>query len=137
MIENLMVDAWPCGEVKRHRRPLVSGGGSHRLRPRAGEVAISGSISVDLPSVSSAEEGFQQTLYGLEAELDGLQAKLQTSLRAWSGEAQAAYQVAHAQWQAAADDMAKSLAFLHGAIRTAGGNYGSARSANLTMWRGR
>lgn len=87
--------------------------------------------------MSSAEDGFQQILYGLQAELDGLQAKLQASLREWSGEAQAAYQVAHAQWQAAADDMARSLAFLHGAVRTAGGNYGSARSANLTMWRGR
>jgi ESAT-6 family protein len=87
--------------------------------------------------MSSAEDGFQQILYGLQAELDGLQAKLQASLHEWSGEAQAAYQVAHAQWQAAADDMARSLAFLHGAIRTAGGNYGSARSANLTMWRGR
>jgi ESAT-6 family protein len=112
-------------------------GGSRRFHPSAGEVAISAGISVDLPSMSSAEDGFQQILYGLQAELAGLQAKLQSSLREWSGEAQAAYQVAHAQWQAAAADMAKSLAFLHGAIRTAGGNYASARSANLAMWRGR
>jgi WXG100 family type VII secretion target len=87
--------------------------------------------------MSSAEDGFQQILFALQAELDELQGKLQASLREWSGEAQAAYQAAHEQWQAAADDMAKSLAWLHSAIKTAGGNYGSARGANLTMWRGR
>lgn len=112
-------------------------GGTAIARPTAGEVAISGSISVDLPSMTSAEDGFQQILYALQAELDSLQSKLQAGLREWSGEAQTAYQGAHAQWQAGANDMAKSLAWLHGAIRTAGGNYHSARSANLIMWRGR
>jgi ESAT-6 family protein len=137
IVQNLMVDAWPRDEVEAAVPAAGQAGRGRRFHPSAGEVTISGSISVDLPGMSSAEDGFQQVLYGLQAELTDLQAKLQASLREWSGEAQAAYQAAHAQWQAAADDMAASLAFLHGAIRTAAGNYGSARSANLTMWRGR
>jgi ESAT-6 family protein len=87
--------------------------------------------------MTSAEDGFRQILHALQAQLENLDRELRASLGEWDGEARAAYQVAHAQWQAAADDMARSLAWLHGAIRTAGGNYGSARAANLTMWRGR
>jgi 6 kDa early secretory antigenic target len=100
------------------------------------EVTISGSIRVTLPVVASAEEQFRQALYALEAQLDQLDTELRSSLAEWTGEAQAAYQAAHAQWQAAAGDMAKSLAWLHGVIGTAHQNYDSARATNVGIWRG-
>jgi WXG100 family type VII secretion target len=76
-------------------------------------------------------------LYALEARLDQLEAELGTHLSEWTGEARAAFDVAHAQWRAAADDMARTLAWLGGVIGTARANYTSASTTNLRMWRGR
>jgi WXG100 family type VII secretion target len=101
------------------------------------EVAINGRIYVDLSTVASAEYEFQQALHALQGQLDQLDGELRTSLSAWTGEAQAAYQVAHAQWRGAADDMARSLALLHAVLLTAHQNYHSARTTNIGMWRGR
>jgi 6 kDa early secretory antigenic target len=101
------------------------------------EVAINGRIYVDLSTVASAEYEFQQALHALQGQLDQLDGDLRTSLSEWTGEAQGAYQVAHAQWRAAADDMARSLALLHGVLQTAHQNYHSARTTNIGMWRGR
>jgi WXG100 family type VII secretion target len=101
------------------------------------EVAINGNIGVELPRLVAAEDEFQQILYALEAELDQLDAKLRSGLSQWTGEAKEAYGVAHAQWRAAASEMVKNLAWLHGVIRTARQNYGSARATNLGMWKGR
>ena len=94
------------------------------------------SIQVDLPEMDAAEGHFRQSLYALEAVLDRLDADLQASLSAWTGDARDAYQAAHAQWRAAADDMARKLAWLHGVIGTAHANFSSARSTNAAMWRG-
>ncbi len=101
------------------------------------EVAINGRIYVDLSTVASAEYEFRQVLHALQDQLDQLDGELRTSLSQWTGEAQAAYQVAHAQWRAAADDMARSLSLLHGVLQTAHQNYHSARTTNIGMWRGR
>jgi 6 kDa early secretory antigenic target len=99
-------------------------------------VAIS-HIYVDLSVVASGEAEFQQVLHALSGKLDQLDAELRASLSQWTGDAQAAYQVAHAQWQAAADDMAAKLAWLHSVLGTAHQNYQSAHATNLGMWRGR
>jgi WXG100 family type VII secretion target len=100
------------------------------------EVRIIATISVELAAMEAGEADFRQILNALQATLDTLDGQLRASLAAWDGEARAAYQVAHARWRAAAQDMADRLAWLHGVIQTAGGNYASARGANLTMWRG-
>lgn len=76
-------------------------------------------------------------LHALEAQLDQLDAELGAHLSEWSGDARAAFDTAHAQWRAAADDMARTLAWLGGVIRTAHANYHSATATNMHMWRGR
>jgi len=100
-------------------------------------VAINGHIYVDLSVVAAGEDEFQQVLNALRGQLDKLDGELQASLSRWSGDAQDAYQIAHAQWQAAASDMASSLAWLRGVLSTAHQNYQSARATNLGMWQGR
>jgi WXG100 family type VII secretion target len=100
-------------------------------------VAINGRIFVDLSKVALGEDEFQQILHALRSRLDRLDAELRASLGEWSGEAQAAYRVAHAQWQAAADDMAGRLAWLRSVLGTAHQNYHNARATNLGMWHGR
>ena len=87
--------------------------------------------------MASGEDEFQQILHALRGQLEQLDAELRASLSEWSGEAQAAYQVAHARWQAAADDMASRLAWLHSVLGTAHQNYHSARATNVGMWQGR
>lgn len=86
--------------------------------------------------MASAEDEFQQVLDALRARLEQLDGELRTSLGEWTGDAQAAYQVAHAQWRAAADDMAGSLAWLRSVLWTAHQNYHSAHTTNIGMWRG-
>ena len=100
-------------------------------------MTIGENIAVDLPGMASAEDGFRHICYAFQATLDELDRELQAGLAEWDGEAKAAYLAAHAQWRAAAADMARNLAWLHGVIRTAGRNYGSARGASLSMWGGR
>jgi 6 kDa early secretory antigenic target len=92
---------------------------------------------VDLSAVASGEAEFQQVLHALRGQLGQLDADLRASLAQWTGDAQAAYQVAHAEWQAAANDMAGVLAWLQGVLGTAHQNYQSARTTNLGMWQGR
>jgi WXG100 family type VII secretion target len=104
---------------------------------RAAEVTISGSIRVGLPVMAAAEDDFRQVLNAFEALLDQLDTELRASLSEWTGDAQAAYWAAHAQWREAAGDMASSLAWLHGVIVTAHGNYASARATNIGMWQSR
>ena len=99
-------------------------------------VAINGHIYVDLSAVGSAEDEFEQVLHTLRDQLNQLDSELRMSLSEWTGEAQAAYHVAHAKWRAAADDMARVLAGLQGVLRTAHQNYHSARTTNIGMWRG-
>lgn len=101
------------------------------------EVTISSVIRVELPVLATAEEDYRRVLYALEAQLDQLDAELVAHLSEWTGEARAAFDVAHAQWRAAADDMARTLAWLGGVIRTARANYTSASTTNVRMWRGR
>jgi WXG100 family type VII secretion target len=92
------------------------------------EVRIIAAIRVELAAMEAGEADFRQILNALQATLDNLDGQLRASLAAWDGEAQAAYQAAHARWRAAAQNMADTLAWLHGVIQTAGGNYASARA---------
>lgn len=103
---------------------------------RQRRVAINGHIYVDLSTVASTEDEFEQVLHALQDQLNQLDNELRTSLSEWTGEAQAAYHVAHARWRAAADDMARVLAGLRSVLRTAHQNYHSARTTNIGMWRG-
>jgi ESAT-6 family protein len=100
------------------------------------EAVINGRIFVSLPVMQSAEDDFRAILNGLRAELDELDGRLRAGLAEWTGDARAAYDTAHAAWQQAAADMARSLALLQAAVGTAHLNYQSARTANLRMWRG-
>lgn len=93
-------------------------------------------ISVDLSSMAQAEDNFSRVLRDVKGQLGQLDSQLRVGLSEWSGEAHDAYQAAHAQWQAAADSMTATLAWLHGVVRTAHENYGSARATNIGMWRG-
>ena len=111
--------------------PLTAGTGEWA------EVTISSVIRVELSVLATAEEDYRRVLYALEAQLDQLDAELGAHLSEWSGDARAAFDVAHAQWRAAADDMAQTLAWLGGVIRTARANYECARTTNMRMWRGR
>ncbi|HEY2579048.1 MAG TPA: WXG100 family type VII secretion target [Streptosporangiaceae bacterium] len=97
---------------------------------------MSADIQVDLQNMAACEDFFAQILYSLEAELDRLDISLQANLSAWSGEAKDAYLVAHQQWQAAASEMTRNLAWLHKVIATARGNYDSTRLVTMGMWRG-
>jgi 6 kDa early secretory antigenic target len=103
---------------------------------RQRRVAINGHIYVDLSTVASAEDEFEQVLHALEDQLNQLDGQLRTSLSEWTGEAQAAYHAAHAKWRAAADDMARVLAGLQRVLGTAHQNYHSARTTNVGIWRG-
>jgi len=107
-----------------------------RLASELEEVALRGSILVELPRIEAAEDYFRQSLYAIEAELSRLDANLQASLSEWSGEARDAYQVARQRWTAAADEMTRNLAWLHRVIGTARGNYSSAYQTNIGMWQG-
>jgi 6 kDa early secretory antigenic target len=103
---------------------------------RQRRVAINGHIYVDLSTVASAEDEFEQVLHALEDQLNQLDGQLRTSLSEWTGEAQAAYHAAHAKWRAAADDMARVLAGLQRVLGTAHQNYHNARTTNVGIWRG-
>ena len=100
------------------------------------EIAINGSIFVALPIMESVEEDFRAVLNALQAELDELDGEMRAGLAEWTGDARAAYDLAHAAWRQAAADMANSLALLQAVIGTAHKNYQSARTTNLRMWRG-
>ena len=52
----------------------------------------------------------------------------------WSGHAAAAHRDAHTEWMRGAREMRDGVAAMRSAASTAHGNYGSAVSANLTMW---
>jgi WXG100 family type VII secretion target len=97
---------------------------------------MSVNIRVDLQGMAAAKDYFRQSLYGLEAELDRLDTGLQASLSEWTGDARDAYQIAHGQWQAAAGEMVKNLAWLQRVIKIAHANFDSARSVNMGTWRG-
>lgn len=118
---------WQCGEYLADEVAGIA---------RQRRVAINGHIYVDLSTVASAEDEFEQVLHALQDQLNQLDSELRMSLGEWTGEAQAAYRVSHTRWQAAADDMAGVLARLRCVLRTAHQNYHSARTTNIGMWRG-
>lgn len=66
------------------------------------------------------------------SDLDG---QLQGSLAEWSGQARDAYDLAHQDWRAAADDMVRMLGRLLSVVVTAHGNYAEAERVNTEMFR--
>jgi WXG100 family type VII secretion target len=95
---------------------------------------VSDRIVAELRILEKAAKDFETVLIVLRRELAELDRDLRASLALWEGDAANAYWAAHDEWQAAADDMAKRLAFLRRTIATAHGNYRTSLHANVTMW---
>lgn len=91
-------------------------------------------IVAEFAALEEAAAGFERVLGALRRQLGDLDRDLQASLVRWEGNAGQAYQAAHDEWQAAADDMAERLAALHKLIVTARRNYGTSLNTNVTMW---
>ncbi|MCO5994758.1 WXG100 family type VII secretion target [Actinoallomurus rhizosphaericola] len=91
-------------------------------------------IRVELAALSKGEAAFEQVLKAVRRLLHDLDRDLSRQLAEWDGDAKAAYQRAHEEWRAAADDMADQLDGLKKVIRTAHHNYGRSLQANMTMW---
>jgi WXG100 family type VII secretion target len=103
------------------------------LRNVRGE-GVAGLIAADLARLEQAEAQFGKELARLRKLLAELDHGLRDSLARWSGEASRAYWRAHAEWMAAAEDMAERLASLHQVIGAAHRNYGKSLGVNLAMW---
>ncbi len=93
-------------------------------------------IRTDLGEMAETVAAFKEIHAHLSAMLDQLDKELEASLGRWSGDAKIAYHRAHAEWRAAADDMAGQLAWLGQVLHTAHGNYSSALTAVIGTWGG-
>jgi len=91
-------------------------------------------IKVELAALEAAEQAFQRTSDQLSGVLDELDVQLQTSLHAWSGEAQHAYRRRHSEWIKSARDMVTCIDDLHRVIVQARRNYHASLRANHSMW---
>jgi WXG100 family type VII secretion target len=85
-------------------------------------------------AMEQGEADFKQTYGSLVSEISTLESQLQGNLSEWIGSAQAAYQQAQAQWNAAMADMQQVLNQLGMVIGTANSNYQSAESVNTQLW---
>jgi 6 kDa early secretory antigenic target len=85
-------------------------------------------------SLEQGQADFTQTYTTLQAEVNGLDTQLRSSLSAWDGQAQQAYYTAKAQWDAAMASMAQVLSQLGAVVGTANSNYQGAEAANSALW---
>ena len=85
-------------------------------------------------TMQAGEENFLAVYNTLTGTLETLQRELQGSLAEWTGSAQAAYQTARAQWDAAAAHMASVLNQLGNVIGTANENYQEAERNLSALW---
>ncbi|MDO3650542.1 WXG100 family type VII secretion target [Nocardia mangyaensis] len=95
--------------------------------------------------MSTPGEGFSVDLAELEAitarmralkgfvidQLAALDSKANAVMSTWTGEAAAAYQIAHQEWADGATDVQDGLAVMEKAAQSAHGNYSTAMAANL------
>ncbi|WP_433151922.1 WXG100 family type VII secretion target [Actinomadura nitritigenes] len=91
-------------------------------------------IVADLEAFERAEGQFKKALDAYERILERLDRDLRGSLAEWSGDARAAYGVAHEDWVRSAELMARAIADFHKALQHAHRNFRSAHEAHLTMW---
>jgi WXG100 family type VII secretion target len=95
---------------------------------------MTGRVAADFVALENGTKDFEHVLDVLRKTLAGLDQDLRASLGRWEGEASRAYWPAHDRWQAAADDMAERLGWLHKVLLAAHRNYRSSLDANLKMW---
>jgi WXG100 family type VII secretion target len=89
---------------------------------------------VQFSSLEDGRQDFASVYSAVESRISSLNAQLRAHLSAWTGDAQAAYQAAEAQWNAAMTDMQNVINSLGAVIGTAQENYTSAESTNTRLW---
>jgi 6 kDa early secretory antigenic target len=85
-------------------------------------------------TMQAGEQNFLAVYNALTSTLEDLQRELQSSLAAWTGDAQAAYQTAKASWDAAAAHMAMVLNQLGNVIGTANTTYQDTERGLTGLW---
>ncbi len=87
-------------------------------------------------SLQTGEADFASTYAQLQSTISTLDAQLRSNLAQWDGQAQEAYYVAKAQWDAAMANMAAVLNNLRAVIGEANVNYSTTEAANAALWNG-
>jgi 6 kDa early secretory antigenic target len=87
-------------------------------------------------ALQTGEADFASIYSQLQSTISTLDAKLRANLAEWDGEAQAAYHVAKAKWDAAMANMAMVLNNLKAVIGEANVNYTNTENANAALWNG-
>jgi len=84
--------------------------------------------------MQAGEQNFLAVYNAVTSTLEDLQRELQSSLGAWTGDAQTAYQTAKASWDAAAAHMAMVLNQLGNVIGTANTTYQDTERGLSSLW---
>jgi ESAT-6 family protein len=87
-------------------------------------------------SLQTGEADFASTYAQLQSTLSTLDSQLKSSLAHWDGDAQQAYYVAKAKWDAAMANMATVLNNLQAVIGEAHHNYSTTEVSNAALWGG-
>ena|SRR5919108_6402614 len=87
-------------------------------------------------SLQAGEADFASIYSQLQSTISTLDAQLRSSLSLWDGQAQQAYYVAKARWDAAMANMAMVLNNLRAVIGEANVNYTTTEAANAALWGG-
>lgn len=87
-------------------------------------------------SLQSGEADFASIYSQLQGTISTLDAQLRSNLAQWDGEAQQAYYVAKAKWDAAMANMQMVLSNLRAVIGEANVNYSTTEAANAQLWNG-
>ncbi|HEY2579673.1 MAG TPA: WXG100 family type VII secretion target [Streptosporangiaceae bacterium] len=87
-------------------------------------------------SLQSGEADFASIYAKLQGTISTLDAQLRSNLAQWDGEAQQAYYVAKAKWDAAMANMQVVLNNLRSVIGEANVNYSTTEAANANLWNG-
>jgi WXG100 family type VII secretion target len=89
---------------------------------------------VQFGALEDGQQDFASVYSAVESRIATLNSQLRTNLSKWSGSAQAAYQAAESQWNAAMLDMQNVINSLGQVVGTAHSNYQSAEATNTRMW---
>jgi 6 kDa early secretory antigenic target len=87
-------------------------------------------------SLQAGEADFASIFSQLQSTISTLDAQLRASLAQWDGQAQEAYYVAKARWDAAMANMAAVLNNLRAVVGEANVNYTSTEASNAALWGG-
>ena len=87
-------------------------------------------------SLQAGEADYASIYSQLQSTISTLDGQLRSSLNMWDGQAQQAYYVAKAQWDAAMANMAAVLNNLRAVIGEANVNYSTTEAANASLWGG-